>query len=198
MSKQNFDPTHRPPSQLRRNRQHNARDDAWIVAFLKNAQTCTVATSWDDLPFSNVTLFWYDEAAQRIIFHSNIMGRVRANIEHNPKVCISCDEMGKLLPSNAALEFSVQYRSVVVFGQAEILHNLDEARAALYGLIEKYFPKMRPGVEYRPIADEELRQTSVYSVKIVEWSGKENYADRADQVDTWQALSEELLNGGFA
>lgn len=198
MSKQNFDPSVRPPSQIRRNKQHRAQDEAWIGEFLRGAKVCTISTSWDDMPFNNATLFYYDEEAHQIIFHSNIMGRVRANIEKNPKVCISCEEMGKLLPSNAALEFSVQYQSVVVFGQARIVSEPQEARALLYKLIAKYFPKMQPGVEYRPITDDELSRTSVYVVDISEWSGKAKFADYTDQIEDWPPLSEEILNGGFA
>lgn len=198
MTKQNFDPQVRPPSQIRRNRQHNARDDEWIKAYLQQAQTATVSTAWEDLPFNNVTLFWFDEAQHRIIFHSNVMGRVRANIEKNPKVCFSCFEMGNLLPSNAAVEFSVQYRGVVVFGEARILDDQVAAREALYGLIQKYFPAMQAGEHYRPITDDELRQTSVYEIRITEWSGKENYKDRAIQTDDWTPLNEAILNGGFA
>jgi hypothetical protein len=198
MSKHDFDPAIRPANQIRRKYQHRARDDRWIRDFLRTARVCTVSTAWDDMPFNNPTLFWYDEEQHRIIFHSNIMGRVRANIEHNPKVCISCEEMGKLLPSNAALEFSVQYRSVVIFGEAHVLENPEEARKALYGLIGKYFPKMRAGVEYRPITDAELRQTSVYAVTIQQWSGKENNKEMTDQIDDWEPLSEDMLNGEFA
>jgi uncharacterized protein len=198
MSKHDFDPAIRPPHQIRQNRQHNVRDDQWIRDYLAKAEACTISTSWDDLPFNNTTLFWYDEANHRIIFHSNVMGRVRANIEHNPKVCFSCMEMGKLLPSNAALEFSVQYRGVVAFGEAHILEDFIEARTALYGLIAKYFPKMEVGHDYRPITDDELRHTSVFAITISEWSGKENPKDMADQVDDWQPLSENILNGGFA
>jgi uncharacterized protein len=199
MPKQNFDPTVRPPTQIRRNKQKRAREDAWIVEFLEQARVCTVATAWDGMPFCNATLFWYDEEEHQIIFHSNILGRVRANIDRNPKVCISCEEMGKLLPSNAALEFSVQYRSVVVFGEAQLIDDSEAVRPLLYGLISKYFPKMQPGVEYRPITDDELKQTSVYAVKISEWSGKENNKTMTDQIDhLWPPLSAEILDGGFA
>ena len=198
MSNQNFDPAVRPPNQIRRNKAYRSQEDAWIIDYLREAQTCTISTSWDDMPFNNVTLFWYDEDTHRVIFHSNIMGRVRANIERNPKVCISCFDMGKLLPSNAALEFSVQYQAVVIFGEAEIIEEPEPARAALYSLIDKYFPKMKPGAEYRPITDAELRQTSVYSVEISSWSGKVNANDQTDQIEDWPPLSAEILAGGFA
>lgn len=192
-----YDPAVRPPSQMRQNRGHLARDDEWIRAFLKDAAYCTIGTAWDDLPFLNPTAFWYDEARHRIVFHSNASGRIRANIEHNPRVCVSVQEMGRFLPSNAPLEVSVQFRGVVAFGTAQMIGDTEEARAALHGLLAKYFPKMRIGAEFQPISEADLRRTSVYEVQISEWSGKENWPDQADQVDGWPPLSDEILAGGF-
>lgn len=170
-----------------------ARDEAWMRAFLRMAQVGHVATQWDDQPFVTPTMFWYDEANERIIFHSNLTGRIRANLERNPKVCLEASEMGRLLPSNVALEFSVQYRSVMVFGTVRILESDEEKRAALAGLLEKYFPAMQAGREYRPITDKELKRTSVYEMKIASWSGKENWNERADQSDEWPALDEKWV-----
>jgi len=172
-----------------------ARDEEWMRAFLRAAQIGRVATLWDDQPFVTPTTFWYDEANRRIIFHSNLAGRVRANLERNPKVCLEASEMGRLLPSNVALEFSVQYRSVMVFGTVRILESDEEKRAALTGLLEKYFPAMQAGREYRPITDNELKRTSVYELKIESWSGKENWNERADQSDEWPALDEKWFEG---
>jgi hypothetical protein len=192
-----YDPALRQPSQMRQNRQHFARDDAWIKGFLKTAAYCTVGTSWDDLPFLNPTAFWYDEARHRILFHSNASGRVRANIKHNPRVCVSVQEMGRFLPSNAPLEVSVQYRGVVIFGTARVIDDPQETRTALQGLLVKYFPKLRIGAEFQPISETDLRRTSVYEIQIGEWSGKENWPERAEQVDSWPPLSDDILRGGF-
>ena len=169
---------------------HYKREDDWIRAFLQEAKVGHIASSVDNQPFLNPSTFWYDKANHRIIFHSNIAGRLRSNIEANPKVCLEASELGKLLPSNVALEFSLQYRSVMVFGTARIIEDINEKRAALYGLIKKYFPAMTAGKEYREITDKELRATSVYSLAIESWSGKENWKDRADQSDEWPALDE--------
>jgi len=166
------------------------REDDWIRAFLREAKVGHIATSRDGQPFLNPSTFWYDETNHQIIFHSNIAGRIRSNIEANPKVCLEASELGKLLPSNVALEFSLQYHSVIVFGTARLVTDPDESRRALYGLISKYFPTMTAGREYREITDRELRATSVYAITIESWSGKENWKDRADQSDEWPALDE--------
>jgi nitroimidazol reductase NimA-like FMN-containing flavoprotein (pyridoxamine 5'-phosphate oxidase superfamily) len=167
------------------------RDEEWIRAFLRTAQVAHIASVRDGQPFINPTTFWFDEENHQIIFHSNIAGRVRSNLESNPPVCFEVSELGKFLPSNVALEFSLQYRSVIVFGSVRVVRQPAEARRALYGLIEKYFPDMRPGHEYREITDKELRATSIYGLKIEEWSGKENWKEYADQSNEWPALEEE-------
>lgn len=166
------------------------RDDEWIRNFLREAQVGHIASARDGQPFLNPSTFWFDEEHHQIIFHSNVSGRVRSNIETNPRVCFEASELGKMLPSNVALEFSLQFRSVVVFGTAHLMIDPDEARRVLYGLIRKYFPMMAAGREFREITHKELRSTSVYAIQIDEWSGKENWKDRADQSDEWTALDE--------
>ncbi len=183
------DYTNHPPTAHQRLPKYKREDD-WIRAFLRVAKVAHIATAQDGQPSINPTTFWYDEANHRIIFHSNVAGRVRSNIEANPKVCLEASELGKFLPSNVALEFSLQYRSVIVFGTARILEDSEEKRAALYGIIKKYFPSMTAGEEYRAITDKDLARTSVYAIAIEAWSGKENWKDRADQSDEWPALEE--------
>jgi len=171
-------------------RPHLTRDDEWIRAFIKEAKVGHVATSVDGQPFLTPTIFWYDEENHQVIFHSNLAGRIRSNIETNPKVSMEASELGRLLPSNVALEFSLQFRSVVIFGTARIINDPIEARRMLYGLFGKYFPAMTAGREYREITEKELRATSIYAIKVEAWSGKENWDERAEQSDEWPALDE--------
>ncbi len=171
-------------------RPHLTKDNTWILSFLKEAQVGHIATSVDGQPFLNPTTFWYDEENHQVVFHSNIAGRIRSNIESNPKVSMEASELGRLLPSNVALEFSLQYRSVILFGSARVVTDPEEAKKLLYGLLTKYFPGMTAGREYREITEKELRATSVYAINIEEWSGKENWDERAEQSDEWPALDE--------
>lgn len=177
-----------PPNEQRR--PEHARDDAWTREFMRRARIGHIATRWEQQPFITPTTFWYDPERHEIYFHSNVIGRIRANSDHYSEVCFEASEFGKLLPSNVALEFSLQYESVVAFGKIRVLTDSEEKRRALYGLIAKYFPDMRAGEEYRPIIDQELKRTSAYAIAVEGWSGKRNWADRADQSDEWPALDE--------
>lgn len=166
------------------------RDGEWIRAFLREAKVGHIASAQEGQPFINPTTFWFDEENDQIIFHSNIAGRIRSNLENNPRVCVEVSELGKMLPANVALEFSLQFRSVIVFGTARLITAPEEARRVLYGLIHKYFPAMTAGKEFRGITEKELKRTSVYGIQIETWSGKENWKDRADQSDEWPSLEE--------
>jgi nitroimidazol reductase NimA-like FMN-containing flavoprotein (pyridoxamine 5'-phosphate oxidase superfamily) len=171
-----------------------AREDAWIRAFLHRARFGHVATCRDEQPFITSMLFWYDEVNNAIIFHhSRALGRLRTNLDRNNRVCFETFEAGNLLPSNVALEFSIQYASVVAFGNAQLVEDEVEKRAALNSLLMKYFPELSPGEDYRPITEKELAATNVYAIVIESWSGKENWPDQALQSNAWQPLSGKWL-----
>jgi nitroimidazol reductase NimA-like FMN-containing flavoprotein (pyridoxamine 5'-phosphate oxidase superfamily) len=169
-------------------RPKNAMSDEWVRDFLQRAPIGHVATRWDDQPFITPTNFWYDPDRHMIYFHSNIVGRIRANSERHDQVCFEASEYGEFLPSNVALEFTVQYQSVIVFGKIRVIEEAEEKRRALCGLIGKYYPTMTAGKEYRPITDQELKRTSVYAIAIESWSGKRNWPDEAEQSDEWPRL----------
>jgi MOSC domain-containing protein YiiM len=100
------------------------------------------------------------------------VGRTRSNIEQEERVCFTIMEMGRLLPADEALEFSVEYAGVVIFGKAALVHDGEQAKAALQMLLDKYAPHLRRGVDYRPPIDEELKRTAVYRIAIESWSAK--------------------------
>jgi nitroimidazol reductase NimA-like FMN-containing flavoprotein (pyridoxamine 5'-phosphate oxidase superfamily) len=168
-----------------------AMDDAWIRAFLDRAPVGHIATRWDEQPFITPTNFWYDPDRHELYFHSNIVGRVRANSQRHEQVCFEASEFGRLLASNVALEFTIQYESVVAFGNIRVIEDDAEKRRVLYGLIRKYFPTMEAGQHYRSITDQELKRTSVYAISVQSWSGKRNWPDRAAQSGEWKPLGAE-------
>ena len=72
------------------------------------------------------------------------------------------------------MNFGVEYSGVVVFGRANIVTDIAEARHGMQLLLDKYFPHLQPGEDYEPAADRDLRNTAVYRIDIESWSGKEN------------------------
>jgi nitroimidazol reductase NimA-like FMN-containing flavoprotein (pyridoxamine 5'-phosphate oxidase superfamily) len=156
-----------------RRRDRAMPSDREIEAMLHKAQVGFIATSVSDQPYIHPNLFWFDGVNRRVYFHTAIEGRTLSNVEQNPQVCFSVAEMGKLLPADTALEFSTEYASVIVFGDTRVVKKDEEKRWGLQGLLDKYFPDLHPGEDYRSITLDELDQTAVYAIEIDAWSGKQ-------------------------
>lgn len=147
-------------------------DENWIKTLLHTAPIGVLATVYDGQPFTNSNLFVYAEEENAIYMHTARVGRTQTNIAEQERVCFTVSEMGRLLPADVALEFSVEYKGVVVFGTAEIVTDETEATDALHLLLRKYAPHLEPGRDYRPVVAEELKRTAVYRIHIEQWSGK--------------------------
>ncbi|EYB66864.1 NimA-like protein [Deinococcus phoenicis] len=191
-----YDPRSRDPALSRR--PQNRKGDAWIRALLARVGVGRVATVWagedgEAFPFITPLAFAYRPETHDLVYHTNVVGRLRANTAQGHPATFEASEIGALLPSNDPLELSVQYRSVVAFGTARLLTEPAEAREALRVLSERLFPGLTIGRQTRPITAADLARTSVYSLAVERWSGKENWADAAAQTQDWPALSPEQL-----
>lgn len=164
------------PRALVRRSDRAIEDEAWIKAFLQRAPIGTLATVHQEQPFLNSNIFFYDETQHVIYMHTARLGRTRSNIDREARVCFSVFEMGRLLPATTALEFSVEYAGVVVFGNATRVNDEQEAANALHLILQKYAPHLKVGQDYRAVVPEELTRTSVYRIQIEEWSGKKKAA----------------------
>lgn len=160
-----------PRAKVRR-RDRAVEDEQWIKDLLHRAPMGTLATVHNGQPYINSNLFVYDEATDAIYMHTARYGRTRSNIDGDAHVCFSVSEMGRLLPADTALEFSVEYGGVAVFGHGEVVPDSEEAATALQALLDKYAPHLHPGVDYQPVTAQELARTAVYRITIEEWSGK--------------------------
>jgi nitroimidazol reductase NimA-like FMN-containing flavoprotein (pyridoxamine 5'-phosphate oxidase superfamily) len=125
----------------------------------------------------NSNLFVFDPEAHAIFLHTARTGRTRSNLEVHPGVAFTVYEMGRLLPADEALEFSIEYGGVVVFGAARVVDDPAEAERGLQLLLDKYAPHLRPGRDYRPITEGELKRTTVMRLDIESWSGKRKVAE---------------------
>ena len=155
-----------------RRKDRAVEDTAWIRSLLHRLAFGTLATVADGQPFAHLNIFAFDEPANAIYLHTAREGRTRSNLEAEGRVCFCVGEMGRLLPAKTALNMSVEYASVVVFGRATVVSEPVETRHGLQLLLDKYFAHLKPGDDYRPITDDEMARTAVYRIDIESWSGK--------------------------
>lgn len=165
-----------PANKVRR-KDRAMEDDNWIKSFLQKAPFGTFAMVSNGMPIVNSNIFYYDESANAIYFHTASEGRTRSNLEKESVVCFSISEMGRLLPAERALNFSVEYSGVAVFGKAVVVEDGDEAKALLQKICDKYFPHLKPVEDYATPSLEELKRTTTYKMTIDQWSGKQKQVE---------------------
>lgn len=177
-------PENKPRNQVRRT-DYEVTDENWIKGVLAQGAYGVLATSHENQPFATPVNYVYFEEAHALYFHGARVGRTRTNMALNPQVCFNVSEMGRLVPGEIPSNFGVAYKSVTVFGTAELVRGEGEVIQALLGLLLKYFPEYAPGDDYPLPRPDELKRTAVYKIKIKEWSAKQ-LADEPDNPEAFQ------------
>ncbi len=145
-----------------------AHDDATIYSILDEALYCTVSFAKDDKPFSIPTAF------VRIDDHLYIHGSVGSHfimaLEKGLPACIVVTLMDALVVAKSAFHHSVNYRSVIAFGNAEKVEETEIRIKVLTDLTNKMVPDSWDYL--RPMKDNELKKTTVLRFSLAEASAK--------------------------
>jgi nitroimidazol reductase NimA-like FMN-containing flavoprotein (pyridoxamine 5'-phosphate oxidase superfamily) len=159
------------PEHIHPRRKDRSKEEEWIRAFLHRGGAGVLATVSHGRPLPIPLNYVYDEGHNVVYLHTALRGGSRDNLPGPAALCVF--EMGRMLPADEALEFGVEYGSVVVFGTGSVVEDPEEAESALVLIMEKYAPHLEAGVDYRPVTPQEIRRTAVIRLDIEGWSGKE-------------------------
>lgn len=98
-------------------------------------------------------------------------GHLRANVEHESRVCFEIDEPGTVFAyGRFECDSSVSYASVVVFGRARVVEEASQRSAFFDALMAKYGdPAWERPQSFYP----RLRQVTVYAIAVERMTGKE-------------------------
>jgi uncharacterized protein len=105
-----------------------------------------------------------------LLLHGSARGRLIRLVAAGCEVCVAVTHVDGLIVARSLFDSSLNYRSVVVFGQARPLTAPEERLGALRTIVEHVLPG-RWG-EARPPSARELRATAVVSVPLTEASAK--------------------------
>ncbi|NNK62985.1 MAG: pyridoxamine 5'-phosphate oxidase, partial [Gemmatimonadetes bacterium] len=136
-------------------RQDRAQDEAFIVeAFARIPWGTLAVADGAGPPHVNTNLFVHLGEPDRIYVHTARAGAladvVRVAGEEGAAASFTAAAMGRLLPADEALEFSVEYAGVTATGRVVEVEDDVEAEHALQALLDRYAPHLRPGRDYRP------------------------------------------------
>lgn len=142
---------------VRRLPDRGTSDPAVVRDILDAGLVCHLAYLHGDRPVTVPTL--YGRSGERLFLHGSAASRaMRAGAAGLP-VCATVMLLDGLVLARSAFHHSVNYRSVVVHGEAELVEDADEKVEALRALTEHVAPGRWAAV--RPPSPQELRATSV-------------------------------------
>ncbi|MCT1538463.1 MULTISPECIES: pyridoxamine 5'-phosphate oxidase family protein [Lysinibacillus] len=121
-----------------------------IEAFLQQARIGHLGMADGHLPYVVPLNFVWTNGV--LYFHGATGGRRNQVMEENPEVCFTvCDEYGTITNPVPA-KTDTAYMSVMVFGKAQPIFDLDEATHMLQEMINKYVP----GYYNRPLSQQHV------------------------------------------
>ena len=112
----------------------------------------------------------YGRAGSRLLLHGSTASRLMRGGAKGLDLCVTVTLVDGLVLARSAFHHSMNYRSVVVFGRATPVTDLDERRTALDLLVDHIVPGRGPDV--RPPSEKELRATLVLALPLDESSVK--------------------------
>lgn len=160
-------------------RAHYDRKTAYAV--LDAGILCHVAYVIDSQPFVTPTCHWRD--GDYVYWHgSAASGMLRAQKAGIP-ICLTVSHLDGLILARSGFNHSVNYRSIMVLGMAEVVDGADHIDRAL----EAFMERVAPGrwQDLRPVTAKERKATTVLRLKIDEFSVKVRDAGVADNEEDY-------------
>lgn len=146
-----------------------AHYDAEIIhSILDEALFCTVSYVVDGQPMAIPTAFARKE--NELYIHGSVGSHFIRQIEQGGPVCISVMLCDGLVLAKSAFHHSVNYRSVVIFGNARKVADETEKMDALALITDHLVPGR--WADLRPTTESELRRTTVLAFSLAEASAK--------------------------
>ena len=138
-----------------------------IETIIKRAQVCRIGLSDDNMPY--IIPVNYGFRNNCLYIHSASEGKKIDIIKKNNNICFEIDLDHELSISDVQCASSMKYRSVIGFGKAMIIENLQEKQEALNIILDHYSPKSIANYNEKLI-----KKLSVIKIIIEKMTGKKS------------------------
>ena len=152
-----------------RRKDREITDITGIEEILLQCKTCHVAMIDDNVPYVVPLSYGYrilDGKALEIYFHSAHQGRKLDILKRNKKVCFEMSYEGEPIHSETPCESGYYFTSVIGFGEAAFIEDIDEKKEALSILV-----KHQTGKEATFTA-EQTASVCVFKIVSTDYTGK--------------------------
>lgn len=152
-----------------RRKDREVTDAAEILDIISRCEECRLALSVDNLPYIVPLNFGYtfEDGRLTLYFHSANEGRKLDMLRENPNACVQMDCSLRVIIGDTPGKYTMQYESVVCFGELLICTHSDEKRDGLLALIRQYAPEH----DYT-VTERDLREVTVFKLNVSSFTGK--------------------------
>jgi len=156
-------------------------DRAAIYAILDEAFICHVGFTADSQTYVIPTMF--ARVNDSIYFHGSAASRMLRNLSEGLPVCITVTLADGLVLARSVFNHSMNYRSVVALGTAQLIDDPAEKLAALHAFTEKILHGRWH--DARQPNEKELKATSILKLPLTEVSAKVRTGPVEDDADDY-------------
>jgi uncharacterized protein len=186
-----------PHTKLRRLPKRGAHDRPAIDAILDEALISHVGFVHDGRPAVIPTL--HARLGDDVLIHGSAASRMLRALAQGIDVCLTATLIDGLVLARSAFHHSVNYRSVVLYGQAQLVTEPAAKEAALEAFTERLLPGRWADVRWP--TRKELKATSVLTLPIAEGSAKVRTGPPIDDepdyaLDVWAGVVPLTLTRG--
>jgi hypothetical protein len=182
-----YPPTER--TRVKRSHERGRYDRETVHAILDAGLMCHVGYVLDGQPYVTPTAYWRE--GEHVYWHGSSASRMLRHLKEQPRVCFTVALMDGLVLARSGFHTSVNYRSVMAFGVAEVIADPAAKLAALEAMMERIVPGRWPSL--KPPTTQELKATTVVSLQLDEVVAKLRSGPPIDEpedyaLDVWAGV----------
>jgi nitroimidazol reductase NimA-like FMN-containing flavoprotein (pyridoxamine 5'-phosphate oxidase superfamily) len=160
--------TQKADTKFKREANCGSHDFNLACEVLDAGKVCHVGFTLDDQPY--VVPMSYARRDDQLLIHGSIASRLVKNLASGLRCCITVTHYDGLVYARSTFNSSMNYRSVMVFGVAHVIEDLDEKRRSIQVLVDHLMPGRR--ADLRKSTIKELNATSLLALPIETFSTK--------------------------
>ena len=135
---------------------------------LDAGKVCHVGFTLDDQPY--VLPMSYARMGEQLLIHGSVASRMIKTLASGLRCCVTVTHFDGLVYARSTFNSSMNYRSVMVFGTARLITDIDEKRQGFQALVDHLMPGRRADLRQSTI--KELNATSLLALPIETFSSK--------------------------
>jgi nitroimidazol reductase NimA-like FMN-containing flavoprotein (pyridoxamine 5'-phosphate oxidase superfamily) len=157
-------------------------DKATVHAILDGALLAHISYVMDGQPFCTPTGFWRE--SEVLYWHGSSASRMIRFQKPGVPVCVTVTHLDALVLARSGFHHSVNYRSVMAFGNARVVEGDDEKRRAMDGFVDRFYPGRSKLL--RAPNSQEFKATTFIMMEIEQASGKIRETHVGDEEEDYE------------